>query len=73
MVVSRSLRDSAIHLKVPVTIKGALVNNIGVTPHSVGQKEQILGNFQKMHGLVKSKVEIAFADRMLNTYDVLQL
>ena len=49
MVVSRSLRDSAIHLKVPVTIKGALVNNIGVTPHSVGQKEQILGNFQKFY------------------------
>ena len=35
--------------------------------------ECYLGNFQKMHGLVKSKVEIAFADRMLNTYDVLQL
>ena len=52
MVVSRSLRDSAIQLKVPVTIKGALVNNIGITPHSVGQKEQILGNFQKFYQAV---------------------
>ena len=35
--------------------------------------ECYLGNFQKMHGPMKSKVEIAFADGMLNTYDVLQL
>ena len=35
--------------------------------------ECYLGNFQKMHGLVKSKVENVLENRMLNTYDVLLL